>query len=88
MKLYKNGTVYYYKRYILDLRCEFDFSNLPKDKHYCDFVFYPINYDKSQVQLTVGNTNNLADQIILQTSVSSEFEILGISTIDYRGKVV
>jgi len=73
ISLYKNGTVQYYKRYILDLRCMFDFSNMPKDKHYCDFIFFPLNYDITEVNMLLGNIDNSVDGILLKKSVGYLF---------------
>lgn len=55
MTLYKNGTVSYTKRLILDLKCTFDYSSMPKDHHICHFIFFPLNYDSSKIKLVIGN---------------------------------
>ena len=54
MSLYQNGTISYSKRYILDLKCAFDYSKMPKDKHGCKFIFYPLAYDNSIITMKVG----------------------------------
>lgn len=60
-----------FRRYILDLRCPFDYSKMPKDKHPCKFIFYPLAYDKSAIIMKVGNLKNNKDGIIIRDSVSS-----------------
>jgi hypothetical protein len=71
MTLYRNGTISYTKRYILDLRCSFDYSSLPKDKHYCKFIFFPLTYDRDVIKMTLGNVQNDVDGILLTKSVSA-----------------
>lgn len=71
MTLYRNGTISYTKRYILDLRCPFDYSSLPKDKHYCKFILFPLTYYKDVVNMTLGNFKNDVDGILLSKSVST-----------------
>jgi hypothetical protein len=69
LTLYKNGTLLYNKRMNIDLKCKFDYSNMPKDKHDCKFIFYALNYNKKYVKLIIGNINTDSD-IVLKVSVS------------------
>lgn len=70
LTLYKNGTLLYNLRTNVDLKCKFDYTKMPKDKHHCKFIFYALNYSKKYVKLIVGNTKT-DSEIVLKGSVGS-----------------
>jgi hypothetical protein len=53
--LNQSGQLTFSRRLILQLKCKFDYSDIPLDKHFCPFSIYPLYYDESMVSITVGN---------------------------------